>query len=436
LGWVGDRSSKAMASQNCERLPGNATSVMKHVLFINEFFHPDICASAAVAADHLPVIVGLRPDWKVTIIAGDRAWDDPSIIYPAEGEYRGVHIVRVRRPAVSRVNLLRRALGFAAFGRGAVNGAGRMDRVDLVVATTAPPQGADIARKIARRHGCPYIYKVLDLYPDLAATLGRVKAGGFIYRRWLARDTRAMRDAAMVVSIGERMTERIGRTREISLSKLRTVHDGFDPARIDAGGHDDFGRQYNPGCRFVVQYAGNMGLSHPFDTILSAARRLAEDPAVLFQFIGDGPQRRFVQENLPPNAQVIDYQPAERLGEVLSSADLCLISQHDEMFDKALPYKIYAILAAGKPCIFVGNRRSEIAQWLAESGAGVQIDQGATENLARTIGELKSQPDRAKQMGRAARELFDRRFHVTQAAEKWVELIEEAAASNCRVEAC
>jgi len=401
-----------------------------HILFLNEFFHPDICASAAVAADHLPAVAKLRPDWKITIIAGDRAWDDPSIVYPAEGEYRGVRIVRVSRPVVSRVNLLRRVMGFAAFGRRAVKAADGMGRIDLVVATTAPPQGGDIARKIARRHGCPYIYKVLDLYPDLAATLGRLKADGFLYRRWLARDMRAMRDAAMVVSIGERISERIGRTRGVAVGKLRAVHDGFDPARIDTGGRDEFRKRYNPNGRFVVQYAGNMGLSHPFDTILAAAKSLAGARAVLFQFIGDGPQRRFVEDNLPPNAQLIDYQPAERLGEILATADVCLISQHEEMFDKALPYKIYGILAAGKPCIFIGNKRSEIAQWLAESGAGLQVDQGATENLTAAIRGLESQPERAAQMGRSARGLFDKRFHAEHAAEGWVRLIEKTLSTS------
>jgi colanic acid biosynthesis glycosyl transferase WcaI len=402
---------------------------MRHILFINEFFHPDICASAAVATDHLPAIARLRPEWKITIIAGDRAWDDPATVYPAQEEYQGVRIVRVSRPAVSRVNLLRRALGFAAFGRGAVKAAGGMEHIDLVVATTAPPQGADIARKIARRHGCPYIYKVLDLYPDLAATLGRIKADGFIYRRWLARDTRAMRDASMVVSIGQRMTERIGRTRGIVADRLLTIHDGFDPARVDAKGRDSFRQQCNPDGRFVVQYAGNMGLSHPFDSMLAAAKTLAGDRDVLFQFIGDGPQRRSVEDNLPPNAQLIGYQPADRLGEVLATADVCLISQHEEMFDQALPYKIYAILAAGKPCIFVGNRRSEIVEWLESTGAGLHVDQGSAEDLVSVIRELKSQPERLKQLGLAARRLFDQRFHAEQAAREWVRTIEKLGES-------
>jgi glycosyltransferase involved in cell wall biosynthesis len=403
---------------------------MKHILFINEFFHPDICASAAVAADHLPAIAALRPDWRIAIIAGNRAWDDPSVVYPPTDEYRGVRIVRVDRPPVSRVSLLRRGLGFAAFGRNAIAAADPLPPVDLVVATTAPPQGASIARKIARRHRCPYIYEVLDLYPDLAATLGRIKPNGLIHRLWAARDLRLMRDAAMIVTIAERITERIARTRRIPADKLRTIHDGFDQGRLRLGGPNTFRQRYNPNGRFVIQYAGNMGLSHPFETLLAAAQLLADDPSIQLQFIGDGPQRAYVEANLPPNAQLIGYQPADRLGEVLATADVSLISQHPGMFDQALPYKIYSTLAAGKPCIFVGNHRCEIADWLLSAGAGLHVDQGDVAGLARSIRELKAQPDRLASMGAQAARLFALRFNAENVAARWVEVIQDAVKSR------
>ncbi|MBN2559904.1 MAG: glycosyltransferase family 4 protein [Phycisphaerae bacterium] len=397
----------------------------RHLLFINEFFHPDICASAAVLTDRLPRIVRLRPDYRITVIAGNRAWDDPSVVHPAADEYRGVRIIRVNRPAVSRTSLVRRALGFAAFHRAAVRAARSMDRIDLVVATTAPPQGADIARKIARQRGCHYVYTVLDLYPDLATTLGRLRHGGLIHRRWLARDTRAMRDAATIVSIAARVTARIARTRDVPRTSLRTIHDGFDPDRLELVGPNDFQRQYNPERKFVVQYAGNMGLSHPFDTILAAANALANDGSILLQFIGDGPQRPHVQAHLPQNAQLIDYQPADRLCQVLATADVCLVSQQEEMFDKSLPYKIYAILAAKKPVIFIGSPQSEIAEWLEQAGAGRHVSQGDPDRLADIIRELKTDPSRANAMARAAEALFDKRFHAERAAQQWATLIDE-----------
>ncbi|MFQ5412788.1 MAG: glycosyltransferase family 4 protein, partial [Phycisphaerae bacterium] len=343
----------------------------KHILVINEFFHPDICASAAVLSDRLPRIARLRPDYKITVITGNRAWDNPAITHLETEDYQGVRIVRVNRPVVDRGNLLRRGVGFALFERAAVRAARRLDTIDLVIGTTAPPQGVRIARRIARRRGCPYIDCVFDLYPDLAATLGKISDRSFLFKRWLAKDTRLMREAACVVSIGQGITDRIARTRKVESQRLRTIHDGFDAARLGSTEENRFRRKYNPDGKFVVQYAGNMGLSHPFGSILTACQALGSEPDLLFQFIGDGPQRAAIRDRLPPNGQLIDYQPAERLGEVLDAADLCLISQHEAMYDQALPYKIYAILAAGRPSIFVGSEKSEIAEWLRGHRAGV-----------------------------------------------------------------
>lgn len=396
----------------------------RHILFLNEFYHPDICASAVVAADHLPKIAALRPDWKISILCGDRAWDDPTIKYPVRETIDGVHVVRVDRPTVSRRSLFRRALGFAAFGRNAVRTTNTLGRIDLVVGTTAPPQGGDIARKIAKACGCRYIYKVLDLYPDLAAALGKTKAGGFLYRRWLTADTRAMQGAAGVVCIAERMTRRIAETRPIPGDRLHTIHDGYDASRLAATADDAFRARHNPDGRFVVQYAGNMGLSHPFDAILAAARQLASDEGIRFQFIGDGPQRETIRGQLSPNSQLIDYQPADQLGNILATADVCLISQHDTMFDMALPYKIYATLAAGKTVIFIGDRRSEIAEWLEGSGAGVCVQHSDPGALVAGITAFRESEEKRAAAGRAARALFEARFDSSAAAKAWVELLE------------
>lgn len=401
---------------------------VRHIIYINEFFHPDVCASAAVISEQLPRLRRRRSDLQITVIAGNRAWDEPRHIYPAEDEYQGVHVLRVPRPAVSRTNLLLRGLGFLAFGRGVVRVARSLDRVDLVIGTTAPPHGGLIARRIAEHRRCPFIYRVLDLYPDLALTLGRLKPESRMHRLWLKSDVKTMRRAAAVVTVGARITQRIAETRGIPAERLHTLHDGFDPARLDrpAESRNTFRSEYNPDGRFVVQYAGNMGLSHPLASIVAATRELEGDSGVLFQFIGDGPGRACLENISSDNVQLIPYQPPERLGEVLATADLCLISQHDRMFDKSLPYKIYAILAAGKPAVFIGSDRSEIVQWLVERDAGVHLGQDDPGRLIGVIRDFRDTPDRGKRMGIAGRAMLNHRFHADIVARQWSDIIDAA----------
>ncbi len=392
-----------------------------HILLINEFYHPDICASAVVAADHMEKIAALRPDWQITVLAGNRAWDDPTRIYPADETINGVRVIRVDRPPVRRDSLLSRGWGFLAFQRNVLRAARNLNRVNLVIGTTAPPQGGLLAAKIARIHACPFIYKVLDLYPDLVATLGKLTANSFVFRRWLRLDTRAMQDAAAVVTISTPITERIARSRNIDPAKLHTIHDGYDPARLTFTGPNTFAAETNPQKKFLVQYAGNMGLSHPMDTILAAAKQLQGDLNVYFQFIGDGHQRAAMARNLPANASLIDYQPANRLGEVLAAADVCLISQHEAMYDQAMPYKVYACLAAGKPVVFIGSPKSEIANWVISHSIGFVVAHGDEMGLVHAIQSIRNSTE--ARISQVAAAHFARSLTSARAVEAWVQIL-------------
>lgn len=398
----------------------------KHIVYINEFFHPDICASAAVLTEQLPRLLRLRDDLRITVITGNRAWDNAETVYAPDGEYEGVRIVRVKRSPVGRTSLVRRGLGFLSFGSSVVQAAGRIEPADLVIGTTAPPQGGMLARRVAGRFGCPFIYRVLDLYPDVAATVGRLSGTGLTYRMWRQMDTKTMERAARIVAIGEAVAQRIVESRSVSVDRVVTLHDGFDPQRVACPAQNRFKATHNPDGRVVVQFAGNMGLSHPLETIIAAARALADDAGMRFLFVGGGPQRASLEADLPPNAALVDYQPADRLGEVLDAADICLISQHQAMFDQALPYRVYAILAAAKPAVFIGDRRSEVASWLLDHDCGIHVDQGNTLGLAAALRGLAGDSDRRATMGRNARALFDQRFHADRTAERWLEIIDAA----------
>lgn len=399
----------------------------RHIVYINEFFHPDICASAAVLTEQLPRIAAARPDWRITVLAGNRAWEHPEVRYSATDEFRGVAIRRVPRSPVphGRRGLGGRLAGFIEFGRGVLRAGRDLGPVDLVIGTTAPPHGGRIARRLAERLGCPFIYRVLDVYPDIASALGRASAWNPAHLLWLASDTRTMVEAAAVVTVTEPMTRRLVGTRDLPAEKVVTLHDGFDPARVATRMPVEYRRKYNPDDCFVVQYAGNMGLSHPFDTIIAAAERLRRDERLLFQFVGDGPQRPVVEAALRGSARFIDYQPAEALGDVLAMSDVCLISQHEAIFDLALPYKIYACLAARRPVIFVGNAKSEIAAWLHELRAGVCVSQGDVDGLVEAIERYRWHSDPAEPGGAAQTHPgLPAHLHADAVTGRWIQIIE------------
>lgn len=411
------------------------------LLVLNEFFFPDVCASSAVLTDHLPRIAALRPDWRITVLTGNRAWDRPDVTWPARDRLGSIDIVRVDRPAVGRT-LWRRGVGFAGFHLGVMRAGRRLPRPDVIMASTAPPLGGRLGLKLARHFGCPLIYKVLDLYPDCAVALGVLSRRSPIAALWRRADTAGMRAAAAVVPISAGIARRIEVTRGLPPGRVRLIYDGFDPKRVRPlpPGAGAFRAECGLSDAFVVQYAGNMGLSHPFETILDAARRLtgggasaARGRRIVFQFIGAGPGRAVIEREKaerPDCIQLLDYQPAERLCEVLAAADVALISQAEGMAELSLPFKLYGILAAGRPCVFVGPRESEIVSLFEETGCGVHVNQGDATVMTAALERLIGDPDLRAEMSCRARAVFEQRFTSDRAAEVWVALIEEVCESR------
>ena len=70
------------------------------------------------------------------------------------------------------------------------------------------------------------------------------------------------------------------------------------------------------------------------------------------------------------------------------------------------------------------NRRSEIADWLIGSGAGVHVRQDRAEELERVIRTLRDDQALCEGMGRAARSLFGERFGVERTAKQWIRILD------------
>ena len=113
-------------------------------------------------------------------------------------------------------------------------------------------------------------------------------------------------------------------------------------------------------------YSGNLGLAHSFDEFIEAARRLRDRADIVFLFVGDGPRLAEVKaardrEELT-NIRFLDYVPRDAVARVARVADVHLISMRPEMTGIVVPGKLYGVMAAGRPALFVGPEHCEIGR--------------------------------------------------------------------------
>ena len=123
------------------------------------------------------------------------------------------------------------------------------------------------------------------------------------------------------------------------------------------------------------------------------------------------------------------YQPAALLSDSLAAADAHFVSLLPELEGLIVPSKIYGILAAGRPALFVGDCNGDVARLLGEHDCGVALALGDCAGLAAELRLLADLPERVESMGRNARVLGLARYTMAHAVTDWLALLETIAPS-------
>jgi glycosyltransferase involved in cell wall biosynthesis len=190
--------------------------------------------------------------------------------------------------------------------------------------------------------------------------------------------------------------------------------------------------------KFVAGYSGNLGRVHELDAIIEAMAELAdtgltEDRPIAFLFIGGGalyPRlHREIARRGWTNVQFQPHQPAEQLAESLSVPDIHLISLRPEFEGLVVPSKLYGILAAGRPALFIGDKDGEVARLLRQADCGITVHPSEGKALAKHIADLAMDPLRVAAMGQRARSAFEMHFDKAISLAEWMRCLAAVHAS-------
>ena len=400
------------------------------LIFLNRFFFPDHSATSQMLSDLAFFLAGAGKE--VCVVTSGQRYDDAAAGLPRHEDIDGVHVYRVRTTRFGRDNLLGRAADYASFYVAAGWRLWRIARAgDVIVAKTDPPLISVVASIIARWRGARLVNWVQDVFPEVAEALGvRALAGpqaGLLRRLRNA----GFRSAAANVVLGERMAEVVARAGA-QASRIRVIPNWADSEAIlpVAAADNPLRREWGLEGKFVVCYSGNMGRVHEFDTILDAAQRLsAKAETIVFLFIGGGAQRGWVEDEVRRrgflNVQFRPYQDRAGLSYSLGVGDLHLLSQRPEVEGYVFPSKLYGILAAGRPLVFIGDRQGEISLLVEREGIGVAVEQGDAAGLANQVMWLAGDAVLSEAMGAKARALLCERYDKKIAFKAWLALLEE-----------
>jgi colanic acid biosynthesis glycosyl transferase WcaI len=392
------------------------------LVFINRYYWPDRSATSQLLTDLATHLAGCGHD--VRVVAGDREQDPAAARLPARTRERGVDIRRLRSSAFGRGNLLGRVLDYVIFYLGALWFVlAHVRRGDVVVAKTDPPLLGAVLSPALRLKGATLVNWLQDLYPEVAEQLGVLRPSLFTGLLRRLRNA-SLRRARMNVVIGERMRERV-----LALAPgaaVTVIPNWSEPLECPPVPSPDnpYRRQLGLGSKVVFGYSGNLGRAHRFDALLAAGAQLRDRSDIHFLVIGDGPQLASVRAAAQgfPNWSFLPPQPRERLAESLGAIDVHLVSLEPELEGLIVPSKIYGVLAAGRPCIFIGSAEGEVADLLRRGDCGATVAPEDVVGLVQTLQRYATDATLRSNQGKSALDA-SRAYALRSSAAGWEERV-------------
>lgn len=374
------------------------------ILLLNLYYPPDTSATAKMAHS---VVDTVSIGHSITVLCGRPSYDTSERRAWRLYQTETVGLARVIRAGSTdfpRFDMKKRVLNYLSYTGLAIPRA-LFANFDVVLAMTDPPFQGIIAAFVATLKRKPYVYNIRDLYPEMALGGSLVKPG-WLSRVWETLHRWALRRATRIIVLGEDMRARII-AKGIEPSRVVVIRDGAEtlPQNSPLPVPDrDVVRAIRGNFSFVLLHAGNIGFYGAWNTLVTAARKLASDGVGLV-FVGAGAQRAEVEAVAAgsDNIRFLDYFNYGKIPSVLAAADAHIVTVKRGLEGVVVPSKMYGILAAGKPIVAVAAKESDVASLGVQQGFAVAADPDNPAELVRVVRDLAADLNKLKTMGNAAR---------------------------------
>lgn len=405
------------------------------ILYVSQYYPPEIGAPA-VRVSQLAA-AWRRRGHEVTVLTGfpnhptgrlhpryaRRIWR----LATTEDD-SGVRVLRTWLwPAANR-RTVRRSLNYLSFALSAsVRGALVREPFDWVIATSPQLLCGAAGEWLARRHRTRFCFEVRDLWPESLEAVGAAGPASPLYRFLDRLAQRLYARADLIAVVTESFRERL-LARSVPGEKVAVVPNAvnLELFRPQPAPSELAARLSLEPDSFVVGYLGTLGMAHGLETVLEAARLLAEEN-VSWLLVGEGAEKaRLVQRARALGLTQVRFLAAQPYPEMPSYLALCsavvVPLRAHPLFETVLPSKLFEAMACERPVIVAVA--GEARRVVERARAGLCIEPNAPTELAAAVRQLADSPAEARAFGQRGRAYVESHHNLQDLAEHYLEALE------------
>jgi len=353
---------------------------MRKLYIITELFPPDETSTAYILGE---MANASAKEYEVHVICGPEVYDKRKKIdveHPFHLDST-VTVHRVKGIGIDKNKALGKALSFLMMSW-------RLQRLskdliksgDKVLLVTNPAPLILLISRLRKKRQFELNVLVHDVFPENTIPAG-LKMPKAVYRFVKKRFDKAYSRVDKFLTLGRDMAE-VVKGKAGNNAKVTIVENWADV--------DTIMPQLMPEGNIKLEYAGNIGRVQGLDKLVNELPQGVE-----LHFYGTGAMENSLKAMGLPNVFFHGPYFRSQQNEVLAACHVAIVTLSENMYGLGVPSKTYNIMAAGRPIIYFGPEKGEIALMIKENHIGY-IGWPETWDM-----------EELKEMGKRARELAE-----------------------------
>jgi glycosyltransferase involved in cell wall biosynthesis len=188
-------------------------------------------------------------------------------------------------------------------------------------------------------------------------------------------------------------------------------------------------KQLRMHAKFVIGYAGGMGLANALDEVIDAANLLRDKP-IAFALVGQGPEKARLQQRVAElglkNVAILPAIPKASVPDFLFEMDAAfLVWRRCSLYRFGVsPNKLMDYMMAGKPVLHAIEAANDLVR---EARCGISVEPENPQQIAAAATQLMSLPaSELQEMGERGRQYVERHHDYRELARRFIQIIESS----------